>query len=84
MRIQAALPPATPARSTLVPASEVDSFHGCGWFDSSYELSQGLEVKEGCCDDEEERLLAELCIATLSLMPTSGAGASHPGLALCH
>lgn len=83
MRIQAALSPATPARSTQVPAGEVDAFHGCGWFDSSYELSQGLEVREGGGEDEE-RLLAELCIATLSLMPTSGTGASHPGLALCH
>ncbi|MCZ8076713.1 MAG: hypothetical protein O9341_21555 [Paucibacter sp.] len=82
MRIQAALPPATPARSAPVPAGEVDAFHGCGWFDSSYELSQGLEVKEG--GEDEERLLAELCIATLSLLSTSGASASQPGLALCH
>lgn len=84
MRIQAALPPTAPVRSAPVPASELEAYHGCGWFDSSYELSQGLEVKEGG-DDEEERLLTELCIATLAFesrwneMPSA-----PPQRPLCH
>ncbi len=40
----AARPPVRQA--TRLPVAEPDPHSGCGWFESSWELSQGLQVEE--------------------------------------
>lgn len=42
-------------------ASDEDRFGSCGWFDSSYELSQGLLIIEEM--DADARLALELVLA---------------------
>ena len=38
--------PATNRQLPREPLNSESAVHGCGWFDSSYELSQGLVVTE--------------------------------------
>ncbi|WP_271007673.1 hypothetical protein [Paucibacter sp. B51] len=82
MRNHAALPPATLQRKAPVPGDAAEPIHSCGWFESSYELSQGLQVTEG--GDDDEGLLAELCIATLSFMPISAGSLGDAAKPTCH
>lgn len=42
--------PATNRQLPREPLNSESAVHGCGWFDSSYELSQGLVVTEDSYD----------------------------------
>ena len=43
-----------PARATSSPRTEPFEYFGCGWFESSWELSRGVQVQEDLSIEEFE------------------------------
>lgn len=58
-------------RGPQPPAADDDVPHGCGWFESSWALRQGLAVQE--CDSGDVEALAALWFPALA---AGGAGAA--------
>ena len=63
--------PAAPA----TPPAEADERPGCGWFDSSHALQQGLQVREHA---DAGTLAAELPLAAWLELQLSGWRVTHP------
>ena len=80
--------PADVVREMLLPAVEAtlddadDCQRGPGWFDSSWDLQRGLEVREGLPGDPQLNEWIEACLRSGSVLDAPATFAPVPALTM--